>query len=325
MSVTIQDIREAAVRIGDRVVRTPLLSSPRLDARVRGRVLLKAECLQTTGSFKLRGATNAISQLPPGTAGVVAYSSGNHAQGVACAAARAGLPAVIVMPADAPETKRARTEDWGAEVVLYDRATESREAIGEAIAAERGLALVLPFDHPHTIAGQGTAGLEAAEQCAEIGAVPDQTLVCCSGGGLAAGFGLAVRDAFPACEVITVEPEHHDDTARSLAAGRRLANEAPPPSVCDALMAPSPGAVTFPILAGLGARGVEVTDAEAMGAVRHAAEELRVVLEPGGAVALAAVLAGRVPTEGRTTLAVLSGGNADAATLRDALGTHTAW
>ena len=317
--VTMDDIRAGADRIAPHVVRTPLLSSPRLDAAVGGRLLLKAECLQTTGSFKLRGAANAIAQLPCGTPGVVAYSSGNHAQAVAYAARAAGLPAVIVMPADAPRTKRERTAHWGAEIVAYDRAAQSREAIGEAIAAERGYALVLPFDHPHTIAGQGTAGLEAAEQCAAMGAAPDQALICCSGGGLAAGMGTAIRDAFPDCAVFTVEPERHDDMARSLTAGAPVANDAPPPSVCDALMAPRPGARTLPILMGLGARGVTVTDAEAMAGVALAAQELRVVCEPGGAVALAAAMAGRVPTAGRVTLAVLSGGNADADTLRGAL------
>ena len=319
MSVTVRDIEEAAARIAGLVVTTPLLSSPRLDERAGGCVYLKAECLQTTGSFKLRGASNAVAQLPSGCPGVVAYSSGNHAQAVALAARRAGLPAVIVMPADAPPTKRERTEAYGAEVVLYDRETESREAIGGEIARTRGLALVPPYDHPHTIAGQGTAGLEAAAQMTAVGAAPDQALACCSGGGLAAGIGLAVRDAFPACEVVTVEPEGHDDTARSLAGGVRVPNEAPPPSVCDALLVPIPGEITFPILRALGARGVAVSDAEALAAMAYAAEELRVVLEPGGAVALAAILSGRVETRGRTTLAVLSGGNADAATIRRAL------
>ena len=311
MALTAGDIQAAAARIAPHVLRTPLLRSPRLDARFGGTLLFKPECLQVTGSFKIRGATNAVLRLPQGTPGVVAYSSGNHAQAVALAASRAGLPAVIVMPADAPAAKRERTAAYGAEVRLYDRQAESREAIGEAIAAERGYALVLPYDHPDTMAGQGTAGLEAAEDAAALGLAPDLVLVCCSGGGLAAGVGTAVRARFPTCEVVTVEPQGFDDTARSLAAGRRLANEAGGASVCDALLVATPGARTFPVLQALGARGVAVSDAEALAAVRLAAEELRVVLEPGGAVALAAVASGRVEVAGRTLLIMLSGGNAD--------------
>ena len=311
MTLAPADIRAAAARIAPHVLRTPLLRSPRLDARLGGRAFFKAECLQITGSFKLRGATNAVRQLPTGTPGVVAYSSGNHAQAVALAAREAGLPAVIVMPRDAPAAKRARTAGYGAEVVLYDRETESREKIGETLARTRGYALVPPYDHPHTMAGQGTAGLEAADALHAIGVTPDAVLVCCSGGGLAAGVGTAVRDRFPACEVVTVEPEGFDDTARSLATGTRQANPAGGRSVCDALLVPTPGALTFPVLAALGARGVAVSDDAALRAVRTAAEELRVVLEPGGAVALAAALEGIVGAAGRTLLVILSGGNAD--------------
>jgi threonine dehydratase len=319
LAVTAEDIAAAAARIAGQVAETPLLRSPRLDEAVGGTLLLKAECLQVTGSFKLRGAANAVAVLPAGTRGVVAYSSGNHAQAVALAARRRGLPSVIVMPVDAPRAKRERTAAYGAEVVLYDRLTQSREAIGTRLAEERGLALVPPYDHPPTIAGQGTAGLEAARQARAMGLTIDQVLVCCSGGGLAAGMGLALRQAFPACEIVTVEPRGFDDTARSLAAGKRLRNEPGPASLCDALLVPEPGTVTFPILQALGARGVCVTDEEAMAAVRTGLSELRVVLEPGGAVALAAALAGKVETRGRTTLVVLSGGNADEETLLAAL------
>ena len=311
MALTPADIEAAAARIAPHVLRTPLLRSPRLDARLGGRLLFKAECLQVTGSFKLRGATNAIRCLPEGTPGVAAYSSGNHAQAVALAAREAGLPAIIVMPADAPAAKRERTAGYGAEVVLYDREAESREAIGERIATERGYALVPPYDHPDTMAGQGTVGLEAAADCAALGLAPDAVLVCCSGGGLAAGVGVAVRDRFPACAVITVEPQGFDDTARSLAAGERVANEPGGRSICDALLVREPGALTFPVLKGLGARGVAVGDEAARRAVALAAEELRVVLEPGGAVALAAACEGLVETKGRTLLVILSGGNAD--------------
>lgn len=318
MSVTVQDIRAARHRIAPFAVQTPLISSPRLDDRVGGRMFLKAECLQTTGSFKLRGATNAVLQLPQGCPGVVAYSSGNHAQAVALAARRAGLPAVIVMPADAPQTKRDRTAAYGADVVLYDRATESREAIGEEIADRRGLALIPPYDHPRTIAGQGTVGLEACEQMAAAGAKADQVLICCSGGGLAAGVGLAVREAYPACQIITVEPEGHDDMARSLAGGERVANQSPPASICDALLVPTPGELTFAILKELGARGVSVSDDDARAAMSVAIDELRVVLEPGGAVALAASLFSGIAS-GRTSLVILSGGNADRAAIGAAL------
>ena len=311
MTLSLADIEAAAARIAPHVLRTPLLRSPRLDARLGGRLLFKAECLQVTGSFKLRGATNAIRRLPEGTPGVAAYSSGNHAQAVALAAREAGLPAIIVMPADAPAAKRERTAGYGAEVVLYDREAESREAIGERIATERGYALVPPYDHPDTMAGQGTVGLEAAADCAALGLAPDAVLVCCSGGGLAAGVGVAVRDRFPACAVITVEPDGFDDMARSLAAGERVANEPGGRSICDALLVREPGALTFPVLKALGARGVAVGDEAARRAVALAAEELRVVLEPGGAVALAAACEGAVATAGRTLLLILSGGNAD--------------
>ena len=308
MTVTNGDIEEAARRIEGLVVRTPLLASPRLNEAVGGRLLFKAECLQTTGSFKLRGASNAVARLDPDCPGVVAYSSGNHAQAVALAARRAGLPAAIVMPADAPAAKRERTAGFGAEVILYDRTAESREAIGEALAAERGYALIPPFDFAPTVAGQGTAGLEAAGRCEAMGLVPDRLLVCCSGGGLAAGMGTALRARFPACEIVTVEPEGHDDAARSFAAGTRLSNDGAPASVCDALMASRLGDLPWSILTRLGARGAVVTDDAALRAVAVAARELRVVLEPGGAVALASALGGGA-VRGGTTLVVLSGGN----------------
>ncbi|MBB4658100.1 threonine ammonia-lyase [Parvularcula dongshanensis] len=319
LAVRPEDIDAAADRIAGHVARTPLLRCPRLDERVGGTVLLKAECLQVTGSFKLRGATNAIRSLPEGTKGVVAYSSGNHAQAVALAATRAGYPSVIVMPADAPRAKRDRTAAYGAEVILYDRLKESREAIGEAISEERGFALVPPFDFGPTIAGQGTVGLEAAAQAQAMGFAPDQALVCCSGGGLAAGTGLALKRAFPDSALVTVEPQGFDDTARSLASGERCTNDPGARSICDALLVNGPGALTLPILRSLDASGVAVADDEAVGAVRYAAEELRVVLEPGGAVALAAVLCGRVETKGKVTIVVLSGGNTDMETFAAAM------
>lgn len=316
--VTYADIETAARRIAPFIVRTPLLSAPGIDERAGGAVLAKAECLQGTGSFKLRGALNHILSLTEEEKprGVVAYSSGNHAQGVARAARLAGVPAVIVMPADAPEAKRERTLQDGAEVVLYDRNSESREAIGAKLAEERGAKLVPPFDHPLTIAGQGTAGLELAEDAA--GPI-DQVVICCSGGGLAAGIGIAVRQRHPEAEIIIVEPEGFDDMARSLASGQRETNAARSGSICDALLVETPGVHTLALLKGLGARGITVTDEEALDAMAAAAREYKVVLEPGGAVALAAVLHGKVNCRDRRTVVILSGGNVDAAMLTKAL------
>jgi threonine dehydratase len=311
-------IRAAHALIAPHILRTPLLRADILDEAAGGRVFCKAECLQLTGSFKIRGALNHILSLTAEekAAGVIAYSSGNHAQGVARAAKIAGVPAAIVMPADAPLAKRERTARDGAEIILYDRETESREGIGGKLAEERGARLVPPFDHSLTIVGQGTAGLELAEDIPEA---PDQVLVCCSGGGLAAGIGLAVGSRFPDAEIIVVEPEGFGDTGLSLAEGRRRTNERLSGSICDALLAPTPGEVTLPVLQRLGARGVTVTDEEALVAMAFAMRELRVVLEPGGAVALAAVLSGKVKTKGRSSALILSGGNADEAVLTAAL------
>lgn len=307
------DVEAAAVRIAPFVVRTPLLEAPVLNDRAGGRILMKAENFQRVGAFKFRGAYNAISQIEradyPG--GVVACSSGNHAQGVACAARLCGLPAVIVMPRDAPETKRRRTAGYGAEIVLYDRDTEDRQTIAEKIAKDRGMAFVHPYDDPHVIAGQGTVGRELMQQAAELGAEPDAILVCCSGGGLTAGISLAVKAARPATEVHTVEPAGFDDFARSLQSGRREENAKTSGSICDALMSMSPGERTFAIGRQNFADGFAVTDDETRAAMRFAFAELKLVLEPGGAVALAAVLAGKLPTANRTIVCVLSGGNVE--------------
>lgn len=316
------DVHDAARQIRGVALRTPLLENPVLNQRVGGRVLLKAEALQRTGSFKFRGACNRLGRLSPAErrAGVVAFSSGNHAQGVAAAAALLEVPATIVMPADAPALKVARTRALGAEVVFYDRATESREAIAGRLAAAQGRVLVPSFDDPHIIAGQGTAGLEIAEDCVALGVVPDTFVVCCGGGGLAAGCTLALTDAFPGIAIVTAEPEQYDDVARSLAAGTRLGIDGYPPTLCDALQTPMVGALTFPILHAAGARGVAVTEAEVAAAVAFAFTELKLVVEPGGAAALAAVLAGRVAAAGRTLVLTLSGGNIDPATLARCLG-----
>jgi threonine dehydratase len=311
---TAADVRAAARRLEGVVRRTPLVGDTSLDAARGARVLLKLEPLQHTGSFKARGAYNRLVQLAPPerAAGVVAFSSGNHAQGVAWSARRLGMPATIVMPADAPRAKLDNTRALGAEIVTYDRERESREEIAARIAAERGATLVPSFDDPHVIAGQGTVGLEIMEQAAERGLVPDDVIVCCSGGGLVSGCALVVRDLSPASRVYTAEPEAFDDTRRSLAAGRRETNAPAGRSICDALLAPSPGEITFALMRQLVEGGLAVTDDEVRRAMRWAWRELKTVVEPGGAVALAAVLAGRLDLSGRTVAIVVSGGNVDA-------------
>ena len=310
---TFDDVRAAAKRLDGLAVRTPLISHPALDAVTGGRILLKAENLQRVGAFKFRGAYNACVQVDraefPG--GVVACSSGNHAQGVAHAATLLGMPSVIVMPADAPALKIARTRAFGAEVVLYDRLREDRDAIARNICGERRAAFVHPFDDARVMAGQGTVGLELMEQAKAMGATPDAVLVCCSGGGLAGGVAIAVKDANPATEVYTVEPAGFDDFARSLASGTRVRNESLGGSICDALMAPSPGEITFAVGQRTLAGGLAVTDDEVRAAMRFAFEELKLVLEPGGAVALTAALTAKLPVRGRTIACVLSGGNVD--------------
>ncbi len=308
-TVSRSDVVAAAGRIAGHAVRTPLLRSDALDAATGARIWLKPECLQRTGSFKFRGAFNRLSALTPGEApgGVVAYSSGNHAQGVALAAKLLGLPAVIVMPHDAPAVKVERTRGHGAEVVQYDRYSEDRTAIAARLAADRGAVIVPPYDDPYIVAGQGTAGLEAADDLAAMGVAADMALVCCGGGGLASGF--AVGSGLP---VVVVEPEGYDDVVRSLAAGRIMPVENPGPTICDALQTLEMSELTFGILHSRGARGVFVTEPQVRAAVAFAFRELKLVVEPGGSVALAAALAGLVDVRGKTVVVVLSGGNVEA-------------
>jgi threonine dehydratase len=307
----IASITAAAQRLSGNIRVTPLLHAPLLDRIAGRRVLVKAECLQLTGSFKARGGWSAVSALSPEARarGVIAYSSGNHAQGVALAAARHVAPCVILMPSDAPEVKIANTRAYGAEVVLYDRATQDRDVIGATLAAARGLTLIKPYDDPQVIAGQGTVGLELATQAAEAGVSAAPVLVCCGGGGLASGIALALEAKAPGLTVRTVEPEGFDDMARSLAAGQRLKNQAATGSICDAILTPSPGELTFPILQRLAGPGLVVTDDQALHAVALAFTHLRIVLEPGGAVALAAALF--APDLPETVIAVATGGNVD--------------
>jgi threonine dehydratase len=318
------DVRAAAKRIAGQARRTPLLAGTPLDQLTGGRILLKLETLQHTGSFKFRGAWNRLVQLneQQRAAGVVAFSSGNHAQGVAEAARRLGIRATIVMPSDAPRVKMQNTIDLGAEVVQYDRVHESRERIAAKLAEERGATLVPSFDDPDIIAGQGTVGLEIAEQAAELGLALDDVVVCCSGGGLTAGVALAVSQLAPRAAIWTAEPEAYDDHRRSLATGRRQRNEAGlPPSICDALLAPMPGELTFAINRPLLRGGLAVSDAEVRNAIAFAARTLKLVVEPGGAVALACVLAGKLGMRDRTVAVTLSGGNIDDALLAGILGT----
>lgn len=315
-TASFEGVKDAARQIAGQAVHTPLVESPALNERAQGRVLLKCENLQRAGAFKFRGAYNRISRLSPDELkrGVVAYSSGNHAQAVACAAKMMGTSAIIVMPADSPAVKVEGVRSFGGEVRLYDRYKESREAIGEEIAATRGSVLVRPFDDPFVIEGQGTTGLEIVEQAREAGIERIDQLVCgASGGGLIAGINLAMAALSPETPVIGVEPEACNDTQLSLAAGERTAY-APlrQPTICDALMTEIPGELTFPINRRL-ARVETVLDAEAAAAVAYAFRHLKLVVEPGGAVSLAALLAGKIETAARSTVIVLSGGNIDPA------------
>jgi len=270
--------------------------------------------LQRTGSFKFRGAYNKISSIPVErwAAGVVAYSSGNHAQGVAAAAKLLGLGATIVMPSDAPHLKRERTAALGAEIVLYDRDKEDRAAIAKKIVSERGATLVPPYDDPMIIAGQGTIGREIVEDLDRLGVKPETVAVGASGGGLAAGISLYVKARVPSAKFYTVEPEGFDDTLRSFKSGQREHNERMKGTICDALMTNTPGELTFPINRELIGEGLIASDIEVAAAVRYAFNELKLVVEPGGAIGLAALLAGKLDVKGRVVVGVLSGGNVDA-------------
>ena len=321
MTVTIDDIRAAAARLDGFAARTPLLESPRLNERLGGRLLVKAECLQKTGSFKFRGAFNTLSSMDPEVRarGVLAYSSGNHAQGVALSARMFGIPATIIMPADAPDLKKRNTAEYGAEVILYDRFGENREALGERLVAERGLTLVKPYDQESVIAGQGTVGLEIGEQAEQLDARPEIALCPAGGGGLISGASVALKDAFPDIAVHPVEPAGFDDWRRSLDSGERQSADPAARSICDAILTPTPGEITFAIGRRTLSEGLSVTDAEALAAMRTAFLELKIVTEPGGVVALAAVLSGRIDLAGRTAVVIVSGGNVDPALFRRAL------
>ncbi len=315
-------IEAAALRAKGVVRRTPLLTSPFLDEMAGRPLHLKAEVLQHTGSFKFRGGWSALSALPADarTRGVIAFSSGNHAQGVALAAARHGVPATILMPADAPRLKIDNTRAYGAKVVLYDRARgENREEIGARLSAEGGLTLIRPYDEPLVIAGQGTCGLEIAEQAAAHGIHEATVLTCCGGGGLTSGIATALAAKAPAMVVRPVEPEGFDDVARSLAAGTISPNTGPETGFCDAVLTRAPGTITFPLMQALCGPGLVVTDAEVRSAMRHAFSRLKLVVEPGGAVALAAALFHGADLAPGPVIATLSGGNVDASLFAEIL------
>jgi len=312
--ITASDIRKAAERLRGVAVVTPLLEYPLLNEQVGGRILLKAETLQTTGSFKIRGAYNRISQMTNDerARGLIAWSSGNHAQGVARAAQLVGTPATILMPEDAPRTKVDGAKALGAEVIFFNRYTEDREEIGHRIAKERGLVLVPSYDDEHVIAGQGTCGLEIAQQAKAMGLVLDQLLVCAGGGGLTSGCAIAFADEMPNAKIYTVEPEGYDDIALSLKKGELVRVDTSRKSIADALLPPTPGHLTWPILKALVEKGLVVTEDQIREAVRYGFRNLNLKIEPGGAVTLAAVLSGAIDVTDKVTAITLSGGNVDA-------------
>ncbi|MGS4885745.1 threonine ammonia-lyase [Roseibium sp. MB-4] len=313
VAVTFDDVLEAADALEGVAVKTPLLTNPALDERVGGRVLIKPECLQRSGSFKFRGAYNCLRQLDPDVRakGVVACSSGNHAQGIASSAKIFGMPATIVMPADAPQVKLERTRGYGATVITYDRATQDRDKIAAEICAETGATFVHPYNDPAVIAGQGTVGLEMAAQAKDLGVRLDDVLACTGGGGLSSGIALALANTSAETVFHTVEPQFFDDYKRSLEAGGLLSNPAKSGSICDALLSESPGEIGFSILRQFSGEGYTVTDEQVLDAVAFAFSELKLVVEPGGAAALAALLSGKLDLRERTVGVVLTGGNID--------------
>jgi threonine dehydratase len=312
--ISIVDIEAAAERLQGVAIETPLIRSAALDELLGGTVLLKAECLQRTGSFKIRGAYNLLSQLSKEQAdmGAVAWSSGNHAQGVAAAGSMLGIHTAVVMPEDAPRAKLENTKRLGGEVITFDRYTGDREALARALAAERGAELVPSYEHVDIIAGQGTVGLEIAAQSIELGVPVDQVVIPCGGGGLTSGSAVALRAKLPEVKIYTAEPEHYDDTMQSLRSGVRVSVPTDVPSLCDALLTDSPGKLTFDIMQTHVSDGLVVSEDEVKDAMRFAFNELKLVVEPGGAAALAAILSGKVDTKDCVTAVVLSGGNVDA-------------
>ena len=309
--VTNQAIIEASLRMKGKIVKTPLLQSDYLNKKLKSNIYLKAENLQTIGAFKFRGAMNTILQLADDVKKVVAWSSGNHAQAVAAAAKLTGRKATIVMPEDSPKTKLNGTLEWGANIVKYNRNNESREEIGKAIAKEQNAIIIPPFDDINVIIGQGTAGLEAADQLNELKVKPDIVLCCCGGGGLIAGVSTAIKAEFPNADIYAVEPENFDDTKKSLESKTIIENSMKYTSICDALLANKPGDITFKINKKNLTGGITVSDKEALIGMNTAFKHLKIVLEPGGAVALAAALTNKINIINKNVLVIASGGNVD--------------
>tara|TARA_B110000240_G_scaffold168286_2_gene190595 strand:- start:212 stop:1192 length:981 start_codon:yes stop_codon:yes gene_type:complete len=309
--VTNDAIIKAAKRLKGKIVRTPLLKSDHVNKELKSNIYIKAENLQTIGAFKFRGAMNTILQLPADVKKVVAWSSGNHAQAVAAAANITEREATIVMPKDSPKTKLNGTIAWGAKIVEYDRNTENREEIGKAIAKEQNAIIIPPFDDVNVIIGQGTAGLEAVEQLKEINVIPDIVLCCCGGGGLIAGVSTSIKANYPNAQIYSVEPENFDDTKKSLEADMIVENTMQHLSICDALLANKPGNITFEINRKNLSGGISVSDTESLIAMKIAYKYFKIVLEPGGAVALAAAISKKIDIKNKNVLVIASGGNVD--------------
>ena len=310
-TVSLASISKAAKRLEGKIVKTPILKSAYIDKKLNTNLYLKAENLQTIGAFKFRGAMNTILQLPKSENKVVAWSSGNHAQAVAAAAKITGREATIIMPKDSPKNKLDGTAFWGANIVTYDRNNESREEIGKLLAKKLGATIIPPFDDVNVIIGQGTAGLECVEQLGEIGVVPDIVLCCCGGGGLIAGVSTAIKTKFENTDIYSVEPAFFDDTKKSLKEKKIVENSMKHKSICDALLTNKPGDITFSINKKNLTSGISVTDNEALIAMHSAFKHFKIVLEPGGAVALAAALANKIDIENKHVLVIASGGNVD--------------
>ena len=309
--VSYESISRAAKRLNGKIVKTPLLQSQYINQKLETNLFLKAENLQTIGAFKFRGAMNTILQLPDSIKKVVAWSSGNHAQAVAAAAKITGREATIVMPKDSPQTKLDGTEFWGANIIKYDRNNENREQIGKSIAQKINATIIPPFDDVNVIIGQGTAGIECIEQLEAINIEPDIVLCCCGGGGLIAGISTAIRAKFPKTKIYSVEPEHFDDTKKSLEKKEIVSNLMNHNSICDALLAEKPGNITFEINKLNLTSGLTVSDNESLIAMNTAYKHFKIVLEPGGAVALAAALSEKVDIKNKNVLVIASGGNVD--------------
>ena len=319
LQIDLAIIEAAAARVNPYIYRTPLLQSPRLNDFLGFQLLIKAESLQHTGSFKLRGATNAVWSLDKDVSHVVAYSSGNHAQGVARAAATRGLKATIVMPEDTPAIKLEGTKAFGANVITYDRYKESREDIGMELSKKYNADLIKPYDDVRVIAGQGTVGLEIVQQARAEGVLPDAVICCCGGGGLIAGLSIAFHAHFQKSNIWCAEPEFYDDTKRSLEADQIQRADTKQISICDAIVTPEPGKLTFPINRQHLSGGAVITDEEVLKTIATLFKHLKLVVEPGGAVAVAAALTGQIPSGSKTVVAVASGGNVDNTIFKRAL------